>query len=179
MNAQAEISALATLPLLPYLDQDGILDEELQKKIGVYAIFDQAKTLQFVGYSRDIYTSLKQHLVRQTQSCYWFKFQVITKPNRTWLEETRQAWISENGAVPPGNEADEKSWVQAIDTKFAMTDEEKAQYELSDELQQIKILKNIARRVQKDIEQKLSDRQVKVEIRFNPKLKEQGLLDLK
>ena len=179
MTAQAEISALKTLPLLPYLDQNGALDEELQKKIGVYAIYDQAKILQFVGYSRDIHTSLKQHLVRQTPNCYWLKCQIITKPNRTWLEETRQAWISENGEVPPGNEPDEKSWIQAIDTKFAMTEEEKAQYELSDELQQIKILKNVARRVQKDIEKQLSDRQVNVEIRFNPKLKEQGLLDLK
>ena len=179
MTAQVEISALATLPLLPYLDQDGALDEELQKKIGVYAIFDQAKILQFVGYSRDMHTSLKQHLVRQTNNCYWLKFQIITKPNRTWLEETRQAWISENATVPPGNETNEKSWIQAIDTKFAMTEEEKAQYELSDEVQQIKILKNVARRVQKEIEQKLNERQVNVEIRFNPKLKEQGLLDLK
>ena len=179
MTAQAEISALATLPLLPYLDESGALNDELQKKIGVYAIFDQAKILQFVGYSRDIHTSLKQHLVRQPKNCYWLKFQIIEKPNRTWLEGTRQAWISENGQVPFGNEANEKSWIQAIDTKFAMTAEEKAQYELSDEVQQIKILKNIARRVQKDIEKKLQERQVNVEIRFNPKLKEQGLLDLK
>lgn len=179
MTAQAEISALETLPLFPYLNQDGSINEELQKKIGVYAIFDQAKILQFVGYSRDIHTSLKQHLVRQTDNCYWLKLQIINKPNRTWLEGTRQAWISENGTVPPGNETNEKSWIQAIDTKFAMTEEEKAQYELSDEVQQIKILKNIARRVQKDIEKKLQERQVNVEIRFNPKLKEQGLLDLK
>jgi len=61
----------------------------------------------------------------------------------------------------------------------AMTEEEKAQYQQSDELGQIKIKKKIARRVEAQIQKQLSDRGVKMEIRFNPKLKEKGLLDLK
>ena len=60
-----------------------------------------------------------------------------------------------------------------------MTEEEKAQYQQSEESKQIKIRKQVARRVEAQILSRLSDRGVQMEIRFNPKLKEKGLLDLK
>jgi hypothetical protein len=63
MPLETEIPVLENLEFLPYLDDQGLLDENLSGKIGIYAIFNQAKNLQFVGYSRDIYLSLKQHLV--------------------------------------------------------------------------------------------------------------------
>ena len=179
MSSQTELSTLADLEFLPYLDENGLINEDLTKKIGVYAIYNQDQELQFVGYSRDIYFSLKQHLVRQPQNCYWLKLQTIDRPSRSILEETRQAWISENGSIPAGNGVAEASWNQPIDAKTTMTEAEKAQYNQIEEIQQIKLLKKIARRVQADVEEQLKQRQVNIDIRFNPKLKEQGLLDLK
>ena len=179
MSTQTEISALNSLEYFPYLDDNGCISENLSGKIGVYAIFDPEKVLQFVGYSRDIYLSLKQHLVRQPQHCYWLKFQTIARPSRTVLEEMRQAWIKENGTLPPGNSTDEAKWTQPIDTKLAMTEAEKTEYQKGTELEQIKLLKKIARRVEEDIQGQLKVRGVQMDIRFNPKLKEQGLLDLK
>ncbi|MER3477484.1 MAG: endonuclease, partial [Leptolyngbya sp. ERB_1_2] len=44
---------------------------------------------------------------------------------------------------------------------------------------QMKALKNIARRVESEIMAQLKARNVQTEMRFNPKLKEEGLLDLK
>ena len=179
MTTQTELPTLASLEFLPYLESNGAINEDLQKKIGVYAIFNRDKELQFVGYSRDIHFSLKQHLVRQPQSCYWVKLQTINRPSRSVLEETRQAWIAENGTTPLGNSEAEATWTQPIDAKPTMTEEEKAQYEASEEIQKIKMYKKIARRVQADIEEQLKQRHVNMDIRFNPKLKEQGLLDLK
>ena len=179
MTTKIEPPTLASLPFSAYLTENGAINEEFNKKIGVYAIFNQNQKLQFVGYSRDIYLSLKQHLVRQPQSCYWVKLQTIDRPSRTVLEETRQAWITENGTIPVGNGEAEAIWNQPIDAKSTMTTEEKAQYEASEDVQKIKILKKIARRVQADIEEQLKQRHVNMDIRFNPKLKEQGLLDLK
>ena len=170
---------LASLDFLEYLDDTGCIPEDLQKKIGVYAIFNQEKELQFVGYSRDIYLSLQQHLVRQPQNCYWLKLQTIARPNRTILEETRQAWIAENGKVPLGNATAEGDWTQPIDVKPLMSEAEKAQYLAEGELEQGKILKKVARRLETTIKQKLQDRGVTMDFRFNPKLKEKGLLDLK
>ncbi|HBB31604.1 MAG TPA: Nuclease subunit of the excinuclease complex [Cyanobacteria bacterium UBA8803] len=179
MTSDTQTPSLQALDYIPYLDDSGNLPEELQGKIGIYAIFNQEKTLQLVNYSRDIYLSLKQHLVRQPKSCYWVKVKTIERPNRTILETIRNAWIEENGMTPSGNGTDEAAWNQPIDAKLAMTDEEKSSYEKSDELMQIKLLKKIARRVESQILEELQTRGLQAEIRFNPKLKEQGLLDLK
>lgn len=179
MTTQSEIPTLKSLEYLPYLDDNGCLGENTHKKIGVYSIFDRERQLQFVGYSRDIYLSLKQHLVRQPHACYWLKIETIDRPSRSILEEIKQAWIKENGAIPPGNADKEAIWTQPIDAKVTMTESEKAQYQQNEELGQIKILKKVARRVEENIKEQLKARGVNMDIRFNPKIKEQGLLDLK
>ncbi len=179
MSTQIEITPLAQLEYLPYLNESGCIDEDVQGKIGVYAIFNQAQEMQYVGYSRDVYLSLKQHLVRQPQHCYWVKVQTITRPSRTILAEISQSWIDENGATPVGNAADKSLWTEPIDANPAMTEEEKAQYQQSEEIKQIKIKKKIARRVEAEVIEELNKRGVNMDIRFNPKLKEKGLLDLK
>ncbi|MFB8791620.1 MAG: GIY-YIG nuclease family protein [Potamolinea sp.] len=179
MTSETQMTSLYELEYIPYLDETGNLPEQLSGKIGIYAIFDQEKTLQFVSYSRDIYLSVKQHLVRQPKSCSWLKVHTIDRPNRTILENIRDGWIAENGCKPPGNDADEAIWTQPIDAKTSMTDEEKESYEKGDELMQMKLLKKVARRVEADILEELKKRGVQTEIRFNPKLKENGLLDLK
>lgn len=169
---------LSALDYLPYLSEDGqLIDRPFG--IGVYAIFDQAKTLQYIGYSRDVTLSLKQHLVRQPQRCYWLKVQTIDRPSRTLLEDIRAAWISENGAVPPGNGEAEPLWSQAIDAKAQMTEAEQSAFAASDDLDKPKLLKQIARRVEAEILVQLEQRGVKMPVRFDPKLKEEGLLTLK
>ena len=60
-------SNLENLEFIDYIDHSGELPIQLEGKIGVYAIFNQEKILQFIGYSRDVYLSCKQHLVRQPQ----------------------------------------------------------------------------------------------------------------
>ncbi len=179
MTNQIEIQQLQDLEFIAYLDKNGMIPEEFDKKIGVYAIFNQDKQLEFVGYSRNIYLSLKQNLVRQPELCYWIKAQTITHPNRTILEEIRQAWIEESNTVSSGKEIDEAKWSDPINAKISMTAEEKEEYQNTSELDQIKLLKNIARRVEGEIKEKLKSRGVEMDLRFNPKLKEQGLLDLK
>ncbi len=177
MTTETDIPSLFSLAYIPYLDANGQLTDH--QGIGVYAIFDQQKVLQFVGYSRDVDFSLKQHLVRQPQKCYWLKVQTIDRPSRTILERIRDVWTTENGSIPVGNESDEAKWTQPIDAKVAMTADEQIRYKSSDELTQSKMLKTVARRVEVQILAELELRGVKMQIRFNPKLKEKGLLDLK
>jgi hypothetical protein len=181
MTTEIQIPALLTLEYFPYIDPSGQLPEQFQGKIGVYAIFNQEKILQFVGYSRDVYLSFKQHLVRQPQHCYWVKVQTIERPNRTILENIENAWITENNSIPLGNGENKSKWIDPIDTKELMTVEEQANYQnpLIDDLMQIKIMKNVARRVEAEILTVLEGRGLQIPIRFNPKLKEAGLLDLK
>ena len=179
MTTETDIPSLFSLEYIPYLNANGQLTDQFQGKVGVYAIFDQQQVLQFVGYSRDVDLSLKQHLVRQPQKCYWLKVQTIDRPSRTILESIRDAWTAENGSIPFGNESDEAKWTQPIDAKVAMTTDEQISYKSSDELTQSKLLKIVARRVESQILAELASRGIQMQIRFNPKLKEKGLLDLK
>jgi hypothetical protein len=181
MTTETDITNLASLEYIPYIDNDGQLPEYFQGKIGVYAIFNQEKLLQFIGYSRDVYLSLRQHLVRQPQQCYWVKVQTIERPNRTVLENIEKAWLAENGDIPIGNGELKEKWTQPIDAKAEMTAEEVTNYQspIHDELAQIKIIKNVARRVEAEILATLELRGLKTQLRFHPKLKEEGLLDLK
>jgi hypothetical protein len=170
---------LAELEWLPFLDAAGLMADTFDSKVGVYAIFDAAKALHYVGYSRDVSLSLKQHLVRQPQGCYWFKVQTIDRPSRTALEEIRDAWIVDNGVAPVGNAAEADLWNQPIDAKARMTPAEQAAYAASDEPGKIKTMKQVARRVEAEVMQDLEARGVKLPIRFDPKAKEVGLLNLK
>jgi hypothetical protein len=170
--------SLADLDYFPYLTEDGQLPDRFDGKTGAYAIFDQDKTLQYIGYSRDVSLSLKQHLVRQPQRCYWVKVEPIDRPSRTALEGIRDAWIAENGAVPAGNDAETAGWNQAIDAKVRMTPAEQTAYADSDDLGKIKTLKKVARRVEEEVVANLEARGAKLAIRFDPKQKEKGLLDL-
>jgi hypothetical protein len=179
MTSASPIITLQELPYLPYIDASGYLPPELRGKIGVYAIFDLEKVLQFVGYSRDVYVSLENHLIRQPQSCYWLKLHLISRPSRSILEDLRQAWIEENGFTPSGNADREKDWTEAIDVKPSMTEQDRAIYSTLTETEQIKFLKNLSRQAEDQLLKALKTRGVVMEIRFNPKLKEQGLLDLK
>ncbi|KAF3888893.1 MULTISPECIES: GIY-YIG nuclease family protein [Nostocales] len=181
MADETNIPSLKSLEYIPYIDDCGQLPEQLQGKIGVYAIYDREHVLQFVGYSRDVYLSLRQHLVRQPQNCYWVKAQTIERPSRTLLENIEKAWIAENGCIPSGNTDNKEKWTNPIDVRAVMTPEEKTHYEnpLNDELTQTKIIKNVARRVEAEISTLLEARGLQAQIRFNPKLKEDGLLDLK
>jgi len=169
---------LAQLEALPYLD-NGQIPEQFQGQVGIYAIFDANQVLQYVGYSRDVYLSLKQHLVRQPDGCHWVKVQTIVRPSRTLLEETRNAWIAENGALPPGNGEAASTWSEPIDAKATMTPADWQEYARLEELAQVKYLKTVARRLEAEILDKLRQRGAQMELRFNPKLKEMGLLDLK
>ncbi len=179
MTSIEPLTRLQDLPFLPYLNPQGHLPEELQGQVGVYAIFDQTQALQFIGYSRDVALSLRQHLVRQPTLCHWLKVHTIDRPSRSLLEATREAWIGEHGNLPPGNQPSNETWTQPIDAKSSMSPEEQQQYQAGDSLDQVKLLKQIARRVEADIFAKLEARGFQEAVRFNPKLKEQGLLDLK
>ena len=161
-----------------YLNKEGIINPDLEGKIGIYAIFDQDKKIQYVGYSRNLLKSLQQHLIRKVDQCYWYKVHIIDRPNRSLLEGIRNDWIQENESLLSDKE-EQKQWTEPINIQQKMTTIEKQEYEQADELSKIKILKKIARREETEIKNKLELRGVKINMRFNPKLKEQGLLDLK
>ena len=172
------IPTLASLEMQPYL-VDGELPAGLEGKVGIYAIFDRAQMLQYVGYSRNMSVGLTQHLVRCPQQCHWFKCYAVARPSRTLLDGIRDAWLAEYGAVPPGNSEQQLAWEKPIDAKAFMTEAERDAIANSDPTQVNKLLKQLARRVEADIKANVAARGAQISIKFNPKLKEQGVLALK
>ena len=171
---------LQDLTPIAYINGSGQLPEEFQGKVGVYAIFDGEGLLQYIGSSRDVFLSLKQHLIRQPEKCMAVKVQTIDRPSRTALDEICKAWIE--GANQPDLATIHKDsvWTQSIDVKTQLTDEEQVKVANAiDDLEKSMILKKACRRVEAIILDGLKARGLETEIRFNPKLKESGLLDLK
>jgi hypothetical protein len=172
--------SLNALPLIPYINDEGHLPEQFSGKVGIYAIFDHQQMLQCVGYSRDVLASLKQHLVRCLDQCHWVKVATIDRPSRSILEAIQAQWIDENGAVPEGNGDRHTTWTQPIDaTAHTTPDERELLANTSDDLERSKALKCIARRVEADIKARLETRGLRDSIRFDPKMKDRGLLNVK
>lgn len=175
---------LAELAFLPYIDGEGLIPEaSFAGKIGVFAIFDAAQQLQYVGYSRDVYLSLKQHLVRRPLQCHWVKAQLIDRPDRTLLTAIADAWLGQwreiAGEEPIGNGPESQLWSQDTDVQPLMTEVELAALAAADEAGRIQILKQGARRIEAELLAVLADRGLTLALRFDPKLKEQGRLGLK
>ncbi|CAN1210570.1 GIY-YIG nuclease family protein [Tumidithrix helvetica PCC 7403] len=176
MSITDSIPALAELPFLPYLDEAGGISADLAGKIGVYAIFDRDRTLQYVGISRDIAASLKLHMVRVPDRCHWVKVTTVTKPSRTVLGEMQATWLGDKVLTSEEQEL----WDQPLDCKKQMTEAEKQLLaEALNEGEQEKILKNVARRLEEGILTQLKARGIGFDVRFNPKLKSAGILDIK
>jgi uncharacterized protein (DUF4415 family) len=167
---------LVDLNPLPFLTEAGEIDPNYEKRIGVYAIFDQHQNLQYVGYSRNLAISLLQHLVRQPEHCHGLKVHIIDRPDRQLLVQIQNHWLT--GQSPPGNGESQKIWAESINVRDYWTPEEAAAVAKSEPGDTPKLLKKIARRLEAEVLTKLEARGVGQQIRFNPKLKEQGLLDV-
>lgn len=167
---------LADFDPQPFLTEAGEIDPCYEKRIGVYAIFAQDRTLQCVGYSRNLAVSLLQHLVRQPDHCHWLTVYIIDRPDRQLLTQIQSHWLV--GQSPPGNGEDHKLWCEPINVQNYWTVEEATAVDQCEAGDKPKLLKKIARRLEAEIVKKLEIRGVKQNIRFNPKLKEQGLLDI-
>eukprot|EP00475_Leptophrys_vorax_P009201 TRINITY_DN16078_c0_g1_i1.p1 TRINITY_DN16078_c0_g1~~TRINITY_DN16078_c0_g1_i1.p1 ORF type:complete len:307 (-),score=0.66 TRINITY_DN16078_c0_g1_i1:30-926(-) len=183
-EASGGIPRLADLPWVPYLTAEGLITDCTQEgaKASVYGIFDQDKVLQYIGVSRQVYQSMRLHFARVPTQCHWVKATHIARPSKAALEAIRDAWAAENGGRPAGNDegAEQQRWENPVDCKPLMTEEEKtAVAQAAPGPPKAKALKQVARRVERELEAAFQARQCTEVLRFDPKLKEEALLDLK
>jgi hypothetical protein len=109
---------LTDLPLLPITEISR--KPERWERVGAYAIFDEDRTLQYVGYTKNVLTKLELHRKLQPSLCRYFK--VFLPPPGTMqsepdaLESVLCDWIQENGRVPTGNYQPER-WERSPKSK--------------------------------------------------------------
>lgn len=97
------------LPVGPYLEsRDG------EKPVGVYALFDSRRHLQYVGYSRNIVLAVKSHLaaVGEERAAFVRPMVFMNKAMTTREAMAREAanWIDAEGTIPPGNGVEQHLW---------------------------------------------------------------------
>ncbi len=105
---------------------------ENAKVAGVYAVLDGAQQTQYIGYSRNVLTSLKGHLLENgAEICAYVRVQPFKFPKREEMEQLRDRWIAALNEVPPGNAGGAGVWATTVGAiaQAAMTPEEKALYE--------------------------------------------------
>lgn len=102
--------SLHDLPTLPL--------EDAPARPGAYCVRDTNGTVQYMGYSKDLYNKLQFHLDAVgpilAAKCQWY---APTKSNPAGadlgpdlLESVLEYWVSENGGIPRGNTSDRYRW---------------------------------------------------------------------
>jgi Fe-S cluster biogenesis protein NfuA len=115
------------LPVADYLEaRDG------EKPVGVYALYDVRRELQYVGFARNIVLAVKGHLERVgDERCAHVKAMVFANKamaTRSNLEREAANWTREAGTTPPGNGVEAELWATGVSTA-TMSDAERAAYE--------------------------------------------------
>lgn len=139
LYSAADEHAVATTPVELNLDSDRVLSltdwqslAENARLAGVYAVLDSANLTQYVGYSRNVLTSLKGHLAEHgSEICAAVRVQVFKFPKREEMESLRDVWIAQLETVPPGNTGMGGVWATTVGeiAKAAMSEQEQAAYE--------------------------------------------------
>ncbi|NJK60278.1 MAG: GIY-YIG nuclease family protein [Oscillatoriales cyanobacterium SM2_1_8] len=167
------IPPLADLPAQPYW-LNGDVSPAHHGQIGVYAILDRDRTVVYVGRSRDMGASLRLHGLRQLDRCAWVKSLVLVKPNGAYLQAIQQAWREQTGVGDP------EVWEKPLDCRPLMTPAEEATLaQAATEGERAAVLKNVARRVETEILGQLAAHGLTFAVRFDPKRKSEGILDVR
>lgn len=92
------------------------------KVAGVYAVLNQERQTQYIGYSRNVSLSLKSHLTQHgEQTCAFVKVQPFKFPKREEMEQLRDAWIAELPQTPAGNADTSGTWAGTVKDAASQT----------------------------------------------------------
>jgi len=139
LYSAADEHAVATSQPPLNLDSNSILTltdwqslAENARVAGVYAVLNSTNQTQYVGYSRNVLTSLKGHLAEHGgEVCALVRVQPFKFPKREEMENLRDSWIGELDTIPPGNTGAGGVWATTVGeiASSAMSEQEKAVYE--------------------------------------------------
>ncbi|WJX43020.1 Bifunctional monothiol glutaredoxin-S16, chloroplastic [Trifolium repens] len=89
---------------------------ELPSEAGVYAVYDKAGEIQFIGLSCNIAATISAHRKSVPELCSSVKAGVVDEPDREALTQAWKSWMEEyikvSGKVPPGNESGNATWTR-------------------------------------------------------------------
>lgn len=129
MFRKGEDEGEVMLPIDEYLtSRDG------ERPLGVYAVYDQQRSVQYIGFTRNVVLSLKKHRAKLgPEICAFVRAMVFMNKamtTREILEREALDWIEREGTFPPGNGAERELW-EDEDTLTInnMSEKERIEYE--------------------------------------------------
>lgn len=159
------VTKLADLPLLSILTVQGFFDIPIPEgtEATVFAIYDEAKTLQYIGFSRDLGQSLRSVFSRRPDRAHHYRACHLPQLDQAEMMNIRASWFDENFGPPPGNKLalERAAWQQPIDSA-AISERGKQQ---------------AAEEAAKTILAKIKSRGCKEEFVANPDLLAEGKVD--
>lgn len=118
------------------IDIDSFLDSrEGERPVGVYAIYDHHRNLQFVSFSRNVVLSVKSLSAKLNSPtlCAYVRIMVFANramQSKSALRQQADNWIEEAGHTPPGNSTDADRWMHAsVFDPEIMSTSERTHYE--------------------------------------------------
>jgi hypothetical protein len=110
---------LSDLPLQAVINPQGYVNPEIVPgtAAAVFAVYDEQQKLQYIGFSKDLRSSLRTVLGRRPDKAYYFKAVQLPHLDQEDMLAIRQCWFDECGAPPPGNKLalERKAWQSAVD----------------------------------------------------------------
>eukprot|EP00803_Ostreobium_quekettii_P010351 evm.model.scf_81.7 EVM.evm.TU.scf_81.7 scf_81:74400-78145(-) len=101
------------------LDDMGYIRPEVEGKAQafVFAIYDENQKLQYIGFSKDLQSSLRTLFSRRPEKAYYYKYVSLPEVDQKEMVATRGAWFEEVGGPPPGNKLamERAAWQQPVD----------------------------------------------------------------
>lgn len=82
--------------------------DAIPAEAGVYAVYDNDETLQYIGLSRKIKASVKLHMFELPELCFSVRCEAVKAATTLELQKEWKKWILEylaenKGKLPPGN----------------------------------------------------------------------------
>ncbi|KAL4437252.1 hypothetical protein ABPG75_004391 [Micractinium tetrahymenae] len=139
--ASAAAPSLDSLEFYPVLSVQGFISPEVPEgtEATVFALYDEARTLQYVGFSKGLRDTLRTLFSRRPEKTHYFKALHLAKLDQQQMLDTRSAWFDGNYGPPPGNKLphERDQWQQPL-AAHAISERGKAAAaaELAKQLQQ-------------------------------------------
>ncbi len=118
-------SRLADLELLSVVNVQGYINPEIPEgtQATVFGIYDQAKTLQYIGFSKNLRASLLTVFSRRPDKSHLYRAMHLPQLDQNEMLSVRSSWFDQSGGPPPGNRlpAERAAWQEAA-TPFTISD---------------------------------------------------------
>ncbi|DBA83438.1 TPA: hypothetical protein ACH3X2_006375 [Trebouxia sp. C0005] len=110
--------SLSSVEINPIINTQGLIQPLIPtaSQAAVFAVYNDRKQLQYVGFSKDLYNSLRTLLGRRPDKAFFYKAVHLPTLDQKQMIDIRTAWFEECGGPPPGNKLalERTAWQQPV-----------------------------------------------------------------